>query len=165
MKLSKALLSSLSREIFEDEDSLSSKWYEITSSSTKSRLLKSCERRYEDGFVRCNSLSFGLLLLRVSDVFAKELDTKLTLGMTIQCQVCKRAENWYSSGWSTQRLHLLLKSLETADAGTSMLWRMELQPTGQAKSTAFHAMPEQGIVSTTIRGEMQATIGQKRPDL
>ena len=133
------------------------------------RKAKSCEWSLESGSVVCfyQSLAHLRLQTAVNNVRRKLTNTgtysaaqNWNTRWHVQCQVCRRAETLSYGGLTMFGLLSLLRSLDRRHTdATFITWRMELQPTGQEKSSVSSVFGPDTVMAGTTQAEMRTLFG------
>lgn len=124
--------------------------------------LPDCATISKDGSRQCDTLNSALSLLG-QGMGVAALVANLTMPnipgiatgstydarVTVVCPECNALKLWSKRGCTLPTLLLSLRSLETLRAGdTSIIWRLEVKPTGPASDRAFHVWPDSQLLTT-----------------
>ena len=138
----------------------------------RSRKARSCEWLLPSGLVVCSYLSLAHLRLLTGAKHVRQERMKsgqsdivgVDMRLHCMCQVCRRAQTFSTVGSSTSLPELWLKSSDRRRTGdTSITWRMELQPTGQARSSVTSVFGPETVMDGTTAAELLTLFGANTP--
>lgn len=134
----------------------------------KFRKAKKCEWSLANGSIVCFYLSLAHLRSQTCverDRVLADRARTLSVQIHMQCPVCRRADTLSFAGLTSYGVQSLSRSLEVSRiGGTSIIWRMEQQPTVQESGSVTRVFGRETLMAGTRRAELLTLFGRLTSD-